>query len=96
MLLLNFLPNVPISLTQRKLLNLLAESKGIVTYEELQSFGGWPKRKSKGALEMIVFGLRKKLIGTRYQIVCHRGLGYSLVDKACSKRRSAASTIRAN
>jgi DNA-binding winged helix-turn-helix (wHTH) protein len=81
----SFLPHVPISLVQRRLLNKLLEAEGnVVTHDELVKL--WPDSTTKSALEMAVFNLRKKLEPNGYQVVSHRGLGYSIAEK---KRRRA-------
>ncbi len=85
----NFLPHVPISLIQRKLLNNLLEADGnVVTHDDLLKL--WPNAKTKAALEMAVFNLRRKLEANGYTIISHRGLGYSIAEK--TKRRKKAKT----
>ena len=76
---LDFLPHVSMSLTQRKLLGRLIEKKpNVVTHAELLSL--WPSR-SQGALNMALYAVRKKIEPEGYDIVAHRGLGYALVQR---------------
>jgi DNA-binding winged helix-turn-helix (wHTH) protein len=73
----DFLPHVPISLVQRRVLSKLLEAEGnVVPHEQLQAV--WPESGSRTALEMAVFNLRKKLKRNGYKIISHRGLGYSI------------------
>jgi DNA-binding response OmpR family regulator len=82
---LDFLPNVPISMVQRRLLSkLLAAEGNVVAHDELLEL--WPKTRSKTALEMAVFNLRRKIDKSGYDIISHRGLGYSLASKKRRKK----------
>ena len=74
---LEFMPNIGMSNLQRRVLGALASKKGnIVRHGELLSI--WPNQ-SRTALNMVLFGLRRKVRKAGYQIISHRGLGYSLV-----------------
>lgn len=84
-----FLSHVPISRTQRRLLNRLLDAEGnIVTHEQLIRL--WDK-PSKTALEIAIFNLRKKIHRNGYKIISHRGLGYSLVE---TRRRKEATDMK--
>lgn len=73
---MSLLPHVPMSRLQRQVLTLLhASAPAIVPHPNLLRI--WPNR-SQGALNMVLYGLRKKLRPEGYDIVSHRGVGYSL------------------
>lgn len=72
------LPHVPMSRKQRAIFTRLHESSGIVRHEELAEL--WPK-SSLNALNMLIYGLRKKITQHGYKIISHRGLGYSMMQK---------------
>ena len=75
----DFLPHVPISHHGRLVLAKFLEHKGnVVTQAELRSLPN--KRLTKAALEMTIYTLRRKLRDHGYNIICHRGLGYSLAE----------------
>jgi DNA-binding response OmpR family regulator len=78
------LPHVPMSLKQRAIFTRLHGSSGVVRHEELAEL--WP-RSSINALNMVIYGLRKKITGHGYKIISHRGLGYSMVRE--SERKAA-------
>jgi DNA-binding winged helix-turn-helix (wHTH) protein len=72
----SMLPHVPMSRLQRQVLARLAnKAPDIVPHRELLTI--WPDR-SQGALNMVLYGLRKKVRPEGYDIVSHRGVGYSL------------------
>jgi DNA-binding response OmpR family regulator len=77
-----FLPHVSMSATQRRLLGRLVEKQpSVVTHAELLSL--WPS-KSADALNMALFAVRKKIEPEGYDIISHRGMGYSLVERTAS------------
>lgn len=74
-----FLPHVAMSATQRRLLGRLVEKQPtVVTHAELLTL--WPS-KSVSALNMALFAVRKKIAPEGYDVVSHRGLGYSLAKR---------------
>jgi hypothetical protein len=76
-LVLELFPQIPMSRLQRIVLAKLAErAPAIVPHSELLSLWQIPHR-SRGSLDMVLFGLRKKL-PEGYEIIPHRGVGYSL------------------
>lgn len=78
---LTLLPDVPISVRQRVVLDKLMEnSERIVKHSELRAL--WPNQAgTQGALNMVIYNLRHKLFRHGYDIVSHRGLGYALIDR---------------
>jgi DNA-binding winged helix-turn-helix (wHTH) protein len=83
----DFVPHVPISAQGRLLLaKLLDKQPSVVTHAELMSLPN--RRLTKAALEMTIYGLRKKLQPEGYAIICHRGLGYSLADSDAGSQNS--------
>lgn len=72
---LDFMPHIPLSLSQRKVLAKLLRSEGrVVEHKTLLTAGGI----SKGGLDTCIFAIRRKLSDERFDIVNHRGVGYSL------------------
>jgi DNA-binding response OmpR family regulator len=84
----DFLPHVPISLIQRRLLTRLLEAEfKVVPHDELMKL--WPDGTTKSALEMGVFNVRRKIEPHGYTIVSHRGLGYSIAEKTKRRKKKA-------